>query len=131
MGDLYGVTIDVNTPFFQTLTDDQAILVQALVLRLSTARGTYWDDPEYGLDLTVYANEGLTEDRLATIGLEIKAEVEKDERVSSAEVDLISTSNASGVVLEAAIRVTPTGEEDIEFKLAITDVTVELLTRSV
>jgi hypothetical protein len=60
VGDLYGTTIDAADPFFGILTDDQAILTQACVLRLQTRRGTLWTDPEYGDAIMEVLQDGLT-----------------------------------------------------------------------
>lgn len=129
MGDLYGTTIDASDPFFGLLTDDQKILEQASVLRLSTQRSTYWTDPEYGDELTEMLLEGLTQASLARIAGRIVAELEKDERVGS--VEAIATIAVVGAVVgvSVAITVTPSAQlPPFSFTLEITDVSVDVLT---
>ena len=128
MGDLYGETIDINSPFFARLTADEAIFAQALTMRLSTKRGFYWADPEYGLLLSDYVNEGLTPDALARLPLEVQLELEKDERVGSAAVKPSLTTGPQGAAVELLITVTPVEGKVFAFVVAADAVTVDLIT---
>jgi phage baseplate assembly protein W len=129
VGLLYGESIDIDSPFGARLTDDQAILTQAILMRLSTQRGLYWADPEYGLLLSGYVNEGLTPDALARIPQEVQSELEKDERVASASVTAAVTNGPQGVSMTLGIKVTPVQGQDFAFVVAASAVTVDLITR--
>ncbi|MBA3841093.1 MAG: hypothetical protein H0X39_00460 [Actinobacteria bacterium] len=59
---------------------------QALVRRLSTARGTLIDDPNYGLDVRGFCNHGVPVKDLRDIGGAIRLELVKDDRVQDVTV---------------------------------------------
>lgn len=103
----YGETIDASSPLFRRLLDDESILAQALLLRLDTRRGTDWTDPDYGLQVDDLLNAGLTSDALAQVASAIKAECEKDERVSSVAVTPVVEQADGGYSLRPDIRVFP------------------------
>lgn len=103
----YGQTININSPLFRTLSGDEAILAQALEMRLDTRAGTYWDDPDYGLMVDDYINAGLTADAVVAVAAAIKAECEKDERVSSAAVTPLVEQTEGGYSIRPKIRVFP------------------------
>lgn len=128
MGTLYGESLNVDSPFFARLTDDQSILTQAILLRLSTKRGLHWADPEYGLSLADYINDGMTPDALARLPLDVQSELEKDERLASAVVVPSLTTTPQGVGVSLSIRVTPVDGSTFTFVLAANAVTVEILT---
>ncbi len=92
MGRRYGTTINIDDPSFGFLTDDNAILKQAVRMRLSTPTGMYLDDETYGLDVTGLLGEGL-DATAPRLGARIAAEVSEDERVraASATVDRAGT----------------------------------------
>jgi hypothetical protein len=128
VGTLYGETVNIDSPFFAKLTDDQAILTQAILMRLNTARGTYWADTEYGLALSNYINDGLTLDKLATIPREVQSELEKDDRVAGAFVRADLANGPMGVSVTMTIQITPVEGKKFDFTIAASAVTVELIT---
>lgn len=128
MGTLYGESLNVDSPFFARLTDDQSILTQAILLRLSTKRGFYYADPEYGLSLADYINDGMTPDALARLPLDVQSELEKDERIAGVVVVPSLTTTPQGVGVSLSIRVTPVDGSTFTFVLAANAVTVEILT---
>lgn len=115
----YGETINIASPLFRRLSDDAAILAQALDMRLDTKPGTYWDDPDYGLEVDDYINAGLTPDAIEQIASAIKSECEKDERVSSAAVTPVVERTEGGYSLRHKIRVFPVSAGPFEFVGAI------------
>ncbi|AUX33211.1 uncharacterized protein SOCE836_053650 [Sorangium cellulosum] len=57
----YGESINIDSPTFRRTRDPARIIAQAIEMRLSTRRGTYIDDPDYGLlidDLLLDAGPG-------------------------------------------------------------------------
>jgi phage baseplate assembly protein W len=126
---VYRETIDIRSPFFARLTDDQAILAQAVLMRLQTARGTLWTDPTYGLNVSDYVNADLTPDEVARLPLEVKAELEKEERIAAVTVAPKFSRSSSGVKLYLDVRVTPSATKEFSMTLAVTDLSVELLLR--
>jgi phage baseplate assembly protein W len=129
VGQLYGVSIRATDPFFGKLTDDQEILTQAIVLRLSTARGTFWTDREYGFPVTELVNEHLTAAELARIPGKVQAELEKDERISTVDIEATLESTPAGRRLRLVIRVAPRASGPFALTLAVSQVSVEVLTR--
>jgi phage baseplate assembly protein W len=126
----YGETILIASPFFRRLSDDQTILSQAIVMRLSTKRGTLWADPSYGLAVQDYLQAELTQDALVRIPFEIQAELEKDERIASVSVtSRMEQSALGGIKLFVDLIVTPLTGDTFPLTLAISELTVELITR--
>lgn len=62
-------------------------LGEALVRRYETPRGALFYDDDYGYDLRGRLNDSLTATDVASIGSEMAAEAEKEERVLSATWD--------------------------------------------
>jgi hypothetical protein len=109
-----GKSIDIDSPFFEG-TDDQALIrAQNVRMRLETARGTYFEDPTYGLLLSDYVRAGLTTDALGRIPGEVKDQLELDAEIASADVTATVTRQPGGAVaLELVIVITSTtGEVD-------------------
>lgn len=105
------------------------ILQNAIVRRLSTPRGTFWTDPDYGYDVVDLVNEGLTNDGLARIPLEIKQEISKEERVRSCEVEVTELSGSiDSKVLKVKIYIVPNTIGPFTFTLEINNVTIKTLT---
>lgn len=118
MGAISGRTIDVFSPFFAALNDDQRILAQAIFLRLNTRQGTYFSRPEYGLLLSDYIKKGLDADTLARIPSEVQAQIEQDRRIARVRVVASQQATTSrGVRLVLAITITPVSTP--EFTIAI------------
>lgn len=100
---------------FRRLTEDEAILSQALYMRLDTRRGFYWDDPDYGLSVDDLLNAGLTSDALVNLSAAIKSECEKDERVSSVTVVPAVNQTPGGCEVSPDIRVFPLSGGTFQF----------------
>lgn len=111
----YGETINIDSPLFRRLIGDEAVLAQALTMRLDTRRGTYWDDPDYGLMVDDLTNAGLTRDAVVSVAGAIKAECEKDERVSSAAVTPTVEQTEGGLSIRPSIRVFPASGRPFDF----------------
>ncbi|MEO5725788.1 MAG: hypothetical protein ABI134_00075 [Byssovorax sp.] len=111
MSDL-GQSIDIESSFFEGTDDAATIRSQNVAMRLSTARGTYFEDPNYGLVLSDYVRAGLTPDDLARIPGEVRDQLELDAEIASAEVTATAKRQPSGAVsLELAILLTSTSGE--------------------
>jgi hypothetical protein len=100
-------------------------LAAAIARRLGTPLGGLFYDPEYGFDLRLLLNAGLTPaDESAALGA-IIAQCEKDPRVESADVtfDLTLATGGLDIIVELE-----TAEGPFNLILRATQVTVELLT---
>ena len=108
MGAISGRTINVRSPFFAALDDDQRILAQAVFLRLTTRQGSYWSRPEYGLLLSDYLKKGLDDDTLARIPSDIQGQLEQDRRIARREVTArTETTQPRGARLIVPLTITP------------------------
>lgn len=108
------------------------ILQNAIIRRLSTKRGTFWMDPNYGLDVVNYVNEALTNDALARIPIELKQEISKEERVRSCQVEITELSGPiDSRVLKVKIYIIANEIGPFNFTLAIDSLTVKALTGGV
>lgn len=124
MAGKYGKSVNIASKFFKHTSDATVILGQAIEMRLSTQRGTLWTDPEYGLPLSDYVNEDLTQQKLIRIQSEVRSEIEKDERVNSATVKATAVSGAKGLSLRLEMQISPSNAPSFPLTLDITDLTV-------
>lgn len=97
---------------------DVRLVAESVYRRLTTARGTLLDDPDYGLDLRSYLHRGQTQAELLAMRGAIRSEVLKDDRVDDANltVELIR----SGVELVITIAGTAS-EAPFALTLAVSD----------
>lgn len=79
------------------------VLAQALVRRLDCPRGALPDDPNYGKDIAAMLNRGLTTRELRDSAGQIRAELEKDDRVDRVAVVLTPESDGSGFSVQIAV----------------------------
>lgn len=130
MSGVYGETINIDKPTFRRLKDnDTLVLAQAITMRLETRRGTYFDDPEYGLDLDELLLEGVTTESLARIAAEIAGEIEKEERVETATVTAETSPSGAGVALSFIAEITPDEGPEFSMTISIQDLTIEAFLR--
>ena len=78
-----------------SLTSGNRTLAEALYRRLSTPRGWFAWDPDYGLDVRGLVNETLNPNNVSAWQRQIAAECEKDERVLTASVVITQTSQTT------------------------------------
>ncbi len=106
-----------------SLTSGNQTLAQAIWQRLMTPRGTFPWDPEYGLDVRGLLNETILPNTIGAWQRQIANEIEKDERVISANVVITQTS-------QTAISISITGNGaagPFTLVLGVSSVTVSLL----
>lgn len=107
-------------------------LITALYRRLSTAKGSLFYDPEYGLDLRIFLNSEITADTLDEIRVAIEQQLERDERVQEVRADV--TYNLKDLNedfrLDIKIQVTPVIGQTFTLVLGVNELTVELLEES-
>lgn len=106
------------------------LLGQALYRRLITAQGALVDDRDYGLGLAVLVNKATSTASLQELSGRIRQEMEKDDRVDQAIVQLTTSAGETGIGtnLTISIRVFPEDPNVGPFSLvlAVTDGTVLL-----
>lgn len=106
-----------------SLVTGNACLAQAIYRRLTTVKGTYSWDPEYGLYVAGLFNETILPNTLPMWQRQIATELEKDERIASADVLITQTSQTA---LTITINCT-TSNGPFTAVLGVADVTVSLL----
>jgi hypothetical protein len=75
-------TIDLDPGL--ALVADAQLMNEAVIKRITTPRGGLFYDPDYGVDVREYLNAPIDDARLFELQGLIEAELEKDERISSA-----------------------------------------------
>lgn len=121
----YGESINIDSPTFRRTRDPARIIAQAIEMRLLTRRGTYFDDPDYGMLLDDLLLDAAPAGRRGRLAAEIAGEIEKDERVESATVTL--TESAAGLSFSG--EVTLVDGRTFPLTISIQDLTVDVLLR--
>lgn len=114
------------------LVSGRLLLAQAIYRRITTPRGTLRGGEEervYGLDLSGYVGAVGVERSAAIFPTIIRAELMKDDRISSVRVTAAVSSDATGAVyVSTTVDVEPVGElESFSLTLAISEVTTAVL----
>jgi phage baseplate assembly protein W len=122
----YGESINIDSPTFRRTRDRARIKAQAIEMRLSTRRGTYFDDPDYGLLVDDLLLDAAPAGRRSRIAAAIAGEIEKDERVESATVTL--ATDGGGAATFTADVIWLDGEET-PLTISIQDLAVDVLLR--
>ena len=108
-----------------------ALLVDSIVRRLSTPRGTLHGGDEesaYGIDLAAYVGAVGVPVALAAMPSVVESELLKDPRIAAAVVTTSQSATSDGIAIEVRIRVTPASElATFDLTLAVSAVTVELI----
>ena len=115
---------DLDPDMAEVSGDTTLALAQALVRRLDCPRGTLIDDGNYGIDLRGYCNRPTTTSELRALAGQVRAELQKDDRVDSITVRLEPTSNGNAFALK--IRVEPIDPRvgGFALTLAVTSATI-------
>ncbi len=122
-GDDIACDPETGIPATFELVSGRAALVQAILRRFQTRRGTLVDDPDYGLDLTDWVGKRTDTAQLLAWQQALQAEARKDQRVRSARARL--TTLPSGVLrFTLALE---TAEGPFSLTVQVSEVSVDLL----
>lgn len=100
--------LDVADDFGEVDPQSPAAIVQALLRRYVTPRGTLPDDQEYGLDVRRYCNRGVTLVDLRSLSGQMVSEARKDDRIDDATVEVTTADEVLlSRVLVAKVVITP------------------------
>ncbi len=83
---------------------DPLVLAQALVRRFDCPRGALPDDPNYGLDLRAYCNEGTTAAEIRALAGQLRLEAQKDDRVDDVVVTVRPRPDGSDLQIEFLVQ---------------------------
>jgi phage baseplate assembly protein W len=106
------------------------LVAEAIFRRLTTPRGRLRGgkgEQNYGMDLTDLIGQATSKARVAAMGGQIATEVEKDDRILSADVSVVATDIGPGVELTITVRSTLKSGGTFELVLGVSEVTVTLL----
>lgn len=123
----FGTDIDCGpdglSPTFDLVSGRQA-LVQAVLHRYQTQRGSLVDDRNYGLDVRAWVGKRADSvQRLAWQG-QLEAEARKDERILGAQARLTFDTTTGFLRFTLAVETT---EGPFTLTVAVTELTVDLL----
>lgn len=103
-------------------------LAHACARRLGVERGTLSYDPDYGYDLRDLASESFSAQSLYSMRHGVIEELQKDERVGAAHVDIVASDDAYRLRLTILVE---TAEGAFRLVLGVSSLTVDLLESSV
>lgn len=113
-------TDDLTANMLEIPGDSPLAVAQANFRRLTTARGTVPDDPDYGLDVREFLNHGLTQKSLQEIPGQVRGELGKDDRNDRASLTVEMTIGPDFKSFELMVRAqAATGP--YSFTLAVVD----------
>lgn len=94
---------DVDPGVAELAGDDRMLIAQAVVRRLDTPRGTLPDDASYGISVTSMLSAGISTQEVAQLAGVIRAEVSKDDRISSTRVTVTPSSALDALTIDVYI----------------------------
>jgi hypothetical protein len=112
------------------LVSGARLVAEACYRRLSTPRGTLIggeDEEDYGLDLADKIGSIATKADVAALPGQIEAELLKDDRLESVEVDVTATWGTSGAVSLVVVVAGQTGAGPFKLTLGVSQVSVDIL----
>ena len=104
------------------------ILTDAILRRLNTERGAFWSDPDYGLRVSDYLSESVTNESVERIAIDVQLEITKEERVQSCKVTPTTSGNLPFKFLDLLIEIVTEENTEMVFTLRIDEVTTTILT---
>ena len=105
----------------------QRVLVEAVMRRLETDRGTLVFSPDYGIGIRSWLNESLTQRRLDELSALVIGECLADERIGTADVTTSWSQPTESLKLTIAISPADGVTPPFQLVLAVTSVTIDLL----
>lgn len=94
---------------------DPLLIAQSAFRRITTARGTLEDDPDYGIDIREdLSRANGTEERRSLAG-RVRAEISKDERIASVTVTVVDIGAERSIEIIGV----PENADNAEFRLVV------------
>lgn len=133
----YGIAWDVASdihPSFRTITSQepgdraaQRILQNAVIRILDTPPGSLPDAPSRGYDLKRLLLLEMSADDIDAEAALMQEQIQLDERVISAEVEIERTATATGVEVLVTIKVDPDWDGPFEFTLRASEAGLKIV----
>ncbi|MBI2388631.1 MAG: hypothetical protein HYV09_03355 [Deltaproteobacteria bacterium] len=122
--------IDVSTfldgdldPYFRPLSGPR-VVAEAVVRRWTTPSGGLFFEPGFGVDVRELASQAMTPQALFTLGAQLAAQAEEDERVQSAHVDVSFNTQTRKLLVRADVH---TAAGPFALVVSVDRLSVELL----
>lgn len=103
------------------------ILTDAILRRLNTERGAFWSDPDYGLRVSDYLSESVTNENLERIAIDVQLEITKEERVQSCTVTPTISGELPFKFVDLLIQIVTEENTEMVFTLRIDEVSAYIL----
>jgi hypothetical protein len=97
--------LDLDMDETGSMVSGVQMLIQAILIRLSTPRGSVIDAPDDGICLSDYLSRGLTPADVAMLAGTISQEILKDERFTRADAKIDSSNLVSADELSISLDV--------------------------
>jgi len=110
-------------PYFRPLTGPR-VVAEAIVRRWTTPSGGLFFEPGFGLDVRELSSQAMTPQALFTLGAQLAAQAEEDERVQSALVELSFNPQTRKLLVRAEIR---TASGSFALVVSVDRLSVEIL----
>lgn len=126
----YGSDLRCSNDLLETMDEVDGFstlaLGEAIARRLDCPRRALPDDASYGIDLRAFLNRGTHVDAIRSLAAQVRAEVEKDDRVERATVTV--APSPSGTSMRIDVRVKPADPRlgTFSMTLAVTEASVLL-----
>ncbi len=98
---------DLDPMMRELAADDTRLVAEACLRRLHTTRGGLIDDPDYGFDVRELLRSPMTRAQLAGVPARIRAELAKDDRILTLDVDVRQTAAELFVSIHAETDIGP------------------------
>lgn len=117
--------IDALWSFYETTTQKITALTQAIARRFVTPRGGLFYDQSYGLDLRSFVSDTAEP---ASVEAMIAAEARKDDRVDDCKASIVATGGLGNQSWNVQINCISNSGEPFALTLAVSAVSVSLIT---
>jgi hypothetical protein len=125
----YGTDVSLASDLSVTLELVDAFgtrgLAEAILRRLDCPRGALVDNADYGIDVRSFCNRGMTKAEIDALAGQVRAEVEKDDRIDRAFVKVTPTPTGDELTIE--IIATPADARAGRFTLILAATPAEIL----
>lgn len=131
-GTAWDVALDLH-PSLRSITSLEAgdaparlILANAIVRTLDTPQGSLPDAPSRGYDMKRLILHEMAQDQLDAEAAQMEEQINLDERVVSATVDLKQTRTTGGLVLTIVVTVDPDFDGPFSFTITAAEAAIEV-----
>ncbi len=111
-------------PMFTVILGEQ-ILIESALRRIETVAGTLLEDTTYGFGLALRINAPASEDDLERLASEMSTQLEQDERIASASVDVTFVFETRTLAIKVELE--PLDGRAFSFVVSVDALTMQIL----